>query len=82
MGKRSHDYPKNRKNRDTSYAKSTQLINLLGIFKIQEILDRVGMYSASKEISELTGDFYSPYVIRTVRYKLNKEGQKNEESNL
>jgi hypothetical protein len=75
-------YPAKRKQRTTEYAKSTQLINILGVPKIQEILNRVGMYTASKEISEITGSFYSPYVIRTVRSKINKGENNNEESNF
>ena len=64
MGK--HNYPKTRKPRDTSYARSTQLINKHGKEKLSRMIATYGMYTAAKFLNT------SPFVIRYIRrYKLN-----------
>ena len=68
--RKKHEYPKTRKNRTTDYAESTKLINLLGVAALSEIFSRKGMYLASKEITELAGTYYSPYVVRLARTKI------------
>ena len=68
--RKKHEYPKTRKSRRTDYAESTKLINLLGSEALAEIFSRKGMYLASKEITELTGAYYSPYVVRLARTKI------------
>lgn len=65
-----HRYPKTRKPRITDYAKSSQLIKSLGVEHLKQIFDTIGMYRASRQISELTGKNYSPYVIRYTRSKV------------
>ena len=66
-----HNYPAIRKNRTTEYAKSTQLLKLLGADKFKEIFSRVGMYLAAKELSLELGEHVSPSVCRYIRrYKL------------
>jgi hypothetical protein len=65
---KKHNYPKDRRPKsNTDYAKSTQLIMLLGKEKLSEIFSHKGMYLASKEISEMTGTYYSPAVIKYTR---------------
>ena len=77
----NHNYPKTRKKRDTSYAKSTQLLQTVGADKFKEIFSRVGMYLAAKELSEELKTPISPYICRYIRkYKLNSEETNNEES--
>lgn len=66
----NHRYPKTRRKRSTEYAKSTKLIKLLGKETLEEIFSRKGMYLASTEISELTGIFFSAYVVHHVRKKI------------
>jgi len=69
-----NNYPKTRKCRDTSYAKSTQLLNKVGVDKFKEIFSRVGMYLAAKELSKEFGMYISPYLCRHIRrYKLNEK---------
>ena len=68
--RKKHEYPKTRKNRTTEYAESTKLINLLGKEVLSEIFSRKGQYLASAEIIELTGTYYSPYVVRLARTKI------------
>ncbi|MCK9209919.1 MAG: hypothetical protein M0P61_03675 [Ignavibacteriaceae bacterium] len=70
-----HNYPKDRKKKsNTSYAKSTQLLNLVGADKFREIFSRVGMYLAAKELSKELGTYVSPYLCRHIRrYKLNEK---------
>ena len=68
--RKKHEYPKTRKSRKTDYAESTKLINVVGREVLAEIFSRKGMYLASREISELTGIYYSPYVCRLVRTKI------------
>lgn len=69
-----HNYPKTRKHRDTSYAKSTQLLNKVGEDKFREVFSRVGMYLAAKELSFELGEEISPYTCRYIRrYKLNEK---------
>ena len=69
-----HVYPKNRKKKsNTSYAKSTQLLNKVGADKFREIFSRVGMYLAAKELSIELGEEVSPYTCRYIRrFKLNE----------
>jgi hypothetical protein len=69
MGK--HNYPKTRKNKsNTDYAKSTQLLNAVGLAKVTEILTNYGMYKASIKFNEITGEEYTPYQVRHLRSKL------------
>jgi len=69
---RKHNYPKTRKPRTTEYAKSTQLIKVLGIDYLKEVFSRVGMYLAAYEISEKLGTPVSPYVVRYTRNKIGR----------
>jgi hypothetical protein len=70
-----HNYPKIRKKRDVSYSKSYKLLQQVGIEKFKEILSRVGMYKAAKEISEIVNEDVTPWVVRYIRnYKLNEKG--------
>jgi hypothetical protein len=69
-----HQYPKTRRSRDTSYAKSTQLLNKVGADKFKEIFSRVGMYLAAKELTIELGEEVSPYTCRYIRrFKLNEK---------
>jgi hypothetical protein len=81
MGK--HNYPKTRKAKsNTDYAKSTQILQMVGADKFNEIFARVGMYLAAKELSKELNAPVSPYVCRYIRkYKLST-GETNEESIL
>lgn len=69
-----HNYPTTRKCRDTSYAKSTQLLNKVGADKFKEIFSRVGMCKCGQELSIELGEEVSPYTCRYIRrYKLNEK---------
>ena len=61
--KRSHNYPKNRKPRDTSYAECSKLIEKHGLQAIRKIWTQKGMYQAAGELGA------SPYVIRYLAHK-------------
>jgi len=69
-----NNYPKTRKPRNTSYAKSTQLLNRVGEDKFREIFSRVGMYKCAQELSIELGEEVSPYTCRYIRrFKLNEK---------
>lgn len=74
-----HNYPKVRKKRNTDYAKSTFLIKTVGLDKFCEVLSRKGMYLASDELTMVSGQYISPYIIRYVRNKI-KNGELNNET--
>jgi len=61
--KRKHNYPKNRKPRDTSYAQSSKLIEKHGLQEIRKVWTQKGMYKAAGELGA------SPYVIRYLAHK-------------
>ena len=61
--KRKHNYPKNRKPRDTSYAECSKLIEKHGLQEIRKIWTQKGMYKAAGELGA------SPYVIRYLAHK-------------
>jgi len=68
-----HNYPKTRKCRDTSYAKSTKLLNIISVERFKEIFAVKGIYLAARQLSEELNMPVSPYVCRYIRnYKLNK----------
>lgn len=61
--KRTHNYPKNRKSRDTSYSESYRLTEEVGLEKIKEIWTECGMYRTARKLDT------SPYVIRYLAHK-------------
>lgn len=61
--KRTHNYPKKRKPRDTSYSESWKLKDRYGLDVIEQIWKQKGMYGASVELKT------SPYVIRYLAHK-------------
>lgn len=61
--KRTHNYPKNRKPRDTSYSESHRLIEEYGLETIKEIWTECGMYRTAGKLDT------SPYVIRYLAHK-------------
>ena len=61
--KRKHNYPKNRKPRDTSYAECSKLIEKHGLQTIRKIWIQKGMYKAARYFDT------SPYVIRYIAQK-------------
>ena len=61
--KRTHNYPKTRKKRDTSYSESWKLKNQYGLDAIERIWKQNGMYKASVMLES------SPYVIRYLAHK-------------
>ena len=68
-----HNYPKTRKNRDTSYAKCNKLLEIVGADKFKELFSRKGMYLAAEELSNELGYEVSAYLINYIRkYKLEK----------
>ena len=68
-----HNYPKTRKNRDTSYAKCNKLLEIVGPEKFKEIFSRKGMYLAAEELSQELEYDISPYLCHYIRkYKLEK----------
>lgn len=77
-----HNYPKNRKPRNVEYSKSYKLFQSLGRETLTEILSRVGMFLAAREIKALLGYEVSAPVVRhcRTRYKL-KQGEINETEN-
>ena len=62
---RKHNYPKNIKSRDTSYARSTQLVEEHGIKKIKRLWTRYGMYKCGEILDT------SPFIIRHLVHKHN-----------
>lgn len=69
--KRKHNYPKTRKPRTTEYAVSTQISNALGLDHICQVWQELGMYKASKQLSEEWGYYCSPFVLRAMSHKYN-----------
>jgi hypothetical protein len=80
----NHNYPKTRKAKSsTDYAKSTQLLKIVGRNRFVEMFAKVGMYLAAKELSKELNTPVSPYVVRYIRkYKLNEGANNNEEGIL
>jgi hypothetical protein len=60
---RTHNYPKNRKPRDTSYSESYRLVEEYGLDQIKEIWTECGMYRTAGKLDT------SPYVIRYLAHK-------------
>jgi hypothetical protein len=76
-----HIYPATRKKRSTEYAKSTQLLKIVGADKFKEMFSNMGMYLCAKHLSQELNIPVSPYVCRYIRkYKLNTGVTNNEES--
>ena len=77
--KKRHNYPKNRKPRDTSYSMTQQLLKHFGEEELYRIWSIRGMYHASDIVSEKIG-YYIP--ARVIRYLSDKFGWKREVTNL
>lgn len=77
--RKKHNYPKNRKSRDTSYCKSYKILQLVGEEELRKLFSRHGMYTAAKILTYNIGEQISPYVVRYLRTRYNL-GVSNEET--
>jgi len=68
---RKHNYPKNRKPRDTSYSMTHKLIKHYGKKKLYEVWAAMGMYKAALVFSKELGEYVTPNVVRYLSYKFN-----------
>ena len=66
-----HNYPKNRKRRDTSYSMTDKLIKHYGEDKLRSVWEKLGMYKAAEWLSKDYGYWVTPNVVRYLSYKFN-----------
>jgi len=52
---RKHNYPKERKKRDCSYAMSNKIFYQVGEGKLRELFSKNGMYTVAGQLTELMG---------------------------
>lgn len=69
--KKKHNYPKTRKQRDTSYSATYQLLDMFGEAELYRIWSIGGMRRASKILREEHDVIVNPEVIRYLSYKFN-----------
>ena len=67
--KRKHNYPKERKPKNTDYSTITKLIKALGMDKVKEISTTVGTYSGAKLLYELSGIYVPNSTVLSMRKK-------------
>ena len=68
---RKHNYPKNRKKRDTSYSMTYRLIEHFGEAELRRIWSEHGMYKSAELLSKELGEYVTPNVVRYLSYKFN-----------
>ncbi len=70
---RKHNYPKQRKKRNTEYSKSYKLLKTIGEEKFWELSAKYGQYKLSELLSKEFSLEVSPYVINYIRKKYRNE---------
>jgi hypothetical protein len=76
-----HNYPQNRKPRNTGYSTTSKLIKHYGVNRLYEIWVKFnGMYKASEFLSEDLGEYVSPYIVRYLSNKFNWKRQITDKS--
>jgi hypothetical protein len=68
-----HNYPKQRKKRNTEYSKSFKLLNSIGEERFWELTAKYGQYKLSEILSKELSQEVSPYVINYIRKKKKNE---------
>jgi len=67
--KKKHNYPKERKPRNTEYSTITKLIKALGMEKVKEISTTLGTYSGANLLYELSGIYVPDSTVLSMRRK-------------
>jgi hypothetical protein len=70
---RKHNYPKQRKKRNTEYSKSYKLLRTIGEDRFWELSGKCGQYKLSELLSKELSQDVSPYVINYIRKKNRNE---------
>lgn len=70
---RKHNYPKQRKKRNTEYSKSYKLLKTVGEDRFWELSCKYGQYKLAELLSKELSQEVSPYVINFIRRKKKNE---------
>jgi hypothetical protein len=70
---RKHNYPKQRKKRNTEYSKSYKLLKTVGEDRFWELSGKYGQYKLAELLSKELAQDVSPYVINFIRRKKKNE---------
>lgn len=68
---RKHNYPKQRKSRDCSYALSYKIYHTIGESMLRELFNNNGMYVVARQLTELIGVEVTPNVTSYLRKRYN-----------